>query len=494
MENVRVRFAPSPTGYLHIGGLRTALYNYLFARHNKGKFILRIEDTDRTRYVEGAIENLVDSLKWAGIEIDEGVDVIDGNIIQKGDNGPYIQSERLDIYRKYVDELIEKGYAYYCFCSKERLDKVREEQKIKGLIPRYDGFCRNLDIKEAKERIANGEKYVVRLKLPHDKDIHFHDLVRGDITINTSDLDDQVLLKSDGFPTYHLAVVVDDHLMNITHVVRGEEWLPSAPKHVYLYEAFGWEKPTYVHLPTVLNKDRKKLSKRQGDVSVEDFRASGYLPDGLINYLALIGWSPEGTEEILSMEEMIEQFSFDRVSKTGGIFDKDKLDWVNGHYIRSSSAENIANMAVPYLIEAGLITDSDVSERYNWIVAMVSTVQESISTLKDVVDKVQIFFGDEVELENEEVLEVLKGEQVPELFNALRAELDEVTEIDEEFAKGLMKRIQKKTGIKGKNLYMPVRSALTGNLHGPELVNIIFVLGKQNILNRIQYVENKYLK
>lgn len=494
MENVRVRFAPSPTGYLHIGGLRTALYNYLFARHNKGKFILRIEDTDRTRYVEGAIENLVDSLKWAGIEIDEGVDVIDGNIIQKGDNGPYIQSERLDIYRKYVDELIEKGYAYYCFCSKERLDKVREEQKIKGLIPRYDGFCRNLDIKEAKERIANGEKYVVRLKLPHDKDIHFHDLVRGDITINTSDLDDQVLLKSDGFPTYHLAVVVDDHLMNITHVVRGEEWLPSAPKHVYLYEAFGWEKPTYVHLPTVLNKDRKKLSKRQGDVSVEDFRASGYLPDGLINYLALIGWSPEGTEEILSMEEMIEQFSFDRVSKTGGIFDKDKLDWVNGHYIRNSSAENIANMAVPYLIEAGLITDSDVSERYNWIVAMVSTVQESISTLKDVVDKVQIFFGNEVELEDEEVLEVLKGEQVPELFDALRAELDEVTEIDEEFAKGLMKRIQKKTGIKGKNLYMPVRSALTGNLHGPELVNIIFVLGKQNILNRIQYVENKYLK
>lgn len=494
MENVRVRFAPSPTGYLHIGGLRTALYNYLFARHNKGKFILRIEDTDRSRYVEGAIENLVNSLKWAGIEIDEGVDVLDGKIIQKGDNGPYIQSERLDIYRKYVDELIENGYAYYCFCSKERLDKVREEQKINGLIPRYDGFCRNLDMKEAKERIANGEEYVVRLKLPHDRDIQFHDLVRGDITINTSDLDDQVLLKSDGFPTYHLAVVVDDHLMNITHVVRGEEWLPSAPKHVYLYEAFGWEKPIYVHLPTVLNKDRKKLSKRQGDVSVEDFRASGYLPDGLINYLALVGWSPEGTEEILSMEEMIEQFSFDRVSKTGGIFDKDKLDWVNGHYIRNTSAENITDLAIPYLKEAGLITDSDVSERYNWIVAMVSTVQESISTLKEVVDKVQIFFGDEVELENEEVLEVLKGEQVPELFEALKAELDEITEIDEEFAKGLMKRIQKKTGIKGKNLYMPVRSALTGNLHGPELVNIIFVLGKQNILNRIQYVENKYLK
>lgn len=494
MKEVRLRFAPSPTGYLHIGGLRTALYNYLYARHNDGKFILRIEDTDRTRFVEGAIENLVSSLKWAGIEIDEGVDVENGKIIEKGDCGPYIQSERLDIYRKYIDELIDKGYAYYCFCSKERIDKVREEQKIKGLIPRYDGFCRNVSIEEAKKRIAEGEEYVVRLKLPVNKDIKFHDLVRGDITINTADLDDQVLLKSDGFPTYHMAVVVDDHLMNITHIVRGEEWLPSAPKHVYLYEALGWEKPIYVHLPTVLNKDRKKLSKRQGDVSVEDFRASGYLSEGLVNYLALVGWSPEGTDEILSMEEMIKQFSFDRVAKTGGIFDKDKLDWVNGHYIRSSSPEEITDLAIPYLKEAGLITDSDINERYNWIVAMVATVQESVSTTKEIVDKVDIFFGDEVKPENEEVVEVLNGEQVPTLFQAIREELGEAEEMDEEFCKGLMKRIQKKTGIKGKNLYMPVRSALTGNLHGPELVNIIYVLGKQNILNRIEYVENNYIK
>src|SRR5690625_4374730 len=290
LKEFRLRFAPSPTGYLHIGGLRTALYNYLFAQHNNGKFILRIEDTDQTRYVEGAIENLVESLQWAGIKYDEGVFLENNKLVQKGDYGHYIQSERLDIYRKYVDQLIESGDAYYCFCSKERLDAVREEQKIKGLIPKYDGFCRSLTLDEAKKRIANGEEHVVRLKLPPSRDIKFNDLVRGDIVINTDDIDDQVLLKSDGYPTYHMAVVVDDHLMKITHIVRGEEWLSSTPKHVYLYEVFGWEKPTYVHLPTVLNKDRKKLSKRHGDVSVDDFREKGYLPEGLVNYLALVGW------------------------------------------------------------------------------------------------------------------------------------------------------------------------------------------------------------
>lgn len=253
MSEVRLRFAPSPTGFIHIGSIRTALYNYLFTRRNNGKFILRIEDTDQTRLVEGALENLIESLSWAGIQYDEGVFIEDGKVVQKGDHGPYIQSQRLDIYKKYVDELIEKGHAYHCFCSKERLDALREEQKIKGLVPKYDGFCRSLSLEEAKERVANGEEYVVRLKLPKNRDISFTDLVRGDITINTDDIDDQVLLKSDGYPTYHMAVVVDDHLMKVTHIVRGEEWLPSTPKHVYLYEAFGWEKPVYVHLPTVFN-------------------------------------------------------------------------------------------------------------------------------------------------------------------------------------------------------------------------------------------------
>lgn len=493
LKEVRLRFAPSPTGYLHIGGLRTALYNYLFAKGHGGKFILRIEDTDRTRYVEGAIENLIASLQWAGIKYDEGVFVEDGKIVQKGDFGPYIQSERLDIYREYVDQLIENGYAYYCFCSKERLDKVREEQKIKGQIPKYDGLCRSLSLEEARERIANGEEYVVRLKLPANRDIKFKDLIRGDITINTNDLDDQVLLKSDGFPTYHLAVVIDDHLMGITHIVRGEEWLPSTPKHVYIYEAFGWEKPTYVHLPTVLNKDRKKLSKRHGDVSVEDFRKKGYLPEALVNYLALVGWTPEDNREILSMEELIEEFTFERVSNAGGIFDNDKLDWVNGNHIRSYDLDKLTRLAIPYLKDAGYIDDGFINERFDWIKTLVETVREGLSYLSEIVNKVDIFFADTVEPENEEALEILKWEETPLVLKALKEAVDEVEEVDMEFAKKVMKTIQKSTGVKGKKLFMPVRVALTGANHGPELVNIIYLLGKENIIKRIEYVEKNHI-
>lgn len=493
MGDFRLRFAPSPTGYLHIGGLRTALYNHLFSKNNDGKFILRIEDTDQTRFVEGAIENLIESLEWSGIEYDEGVFIEDHKIVEKGDYGPYIQSKRLDIYRKYVDELLETGHAYYCFCSKERLDSIREEQKIKGLVPKYDGFCRNVTMEEAKERIANGEEYVVRLKLPRDKDLKFHDLVRGDIVINTDDIDDQVLLKSDGYPTYHMAVVVDDHLMKISHIVRGEEWLSSTPKHVYLYEAFGWEKPIYVHLPTVLNKERKKLSKRHGDVAVGDFKEKGYLPEGLVNYLALVGWTPESNQEIMSMDEMIEQFSFDRVAKTGGIFDKEKLDWVNGHYIREEPIERITDLAIPYLKEAGLVDDEFVSNNREWLETLVDIVREGMHHMDEIVGRVEFMFTNEFDVE-EEAIETLKGEGTLTILEAMREELDMVEEIDEEYANSFMKKVQKRSGIKGKNLFMPSRVALAGSLHGPEFAKIIYLLGKENILARADYVEEKYLK
>ncbi len=493
MEKVRVRFAPSPTGYLHIGGLRTALYNYLFAKNKGGDFILRIEDTDQGRFVEGAIENLIEALHWSGVEYDEGVFVENGQVVEKGSYGPYIQSKRLDIYTKYIDELIEKGHAYYCFCTKDRLDSLREEQRIKGLVPKYDGLCRNLSMEEAKEKIANGEEYVVRLKLPHNYDIKFKDLVRGDITINTNDIDDQVLLKSDGFPTYHMAVVVDDHLMKISHIVRGEEWLPSTPKHIYLYEAFGWETPTYVHLPTVLNKDRKKLSKREGDVSVEDFREKGYLAEGLVNYLALVGWSPEDNQEIFSMEELVEKFSFERVSKTGGIFDKNKLDWVNSHYIKALSPEEITDLAIPYLIKANLIDESQAKEKYMWLQLMTKTVQESLDTISEIPEKVQFIFNDDLEIIEDEGLDIIKGEDVPQILQAMKEELKNIDEIDEEYAKGFMKSIQKATGVKGKSLFMPARVALTGSQHGPEFVNILVLLGKEKILDRIDQVEKKYL-
>ena len=377
---VRVRFAPSPTGYVHIGSLRTALYNYLFAKQHGGQYLLRIEDTDQTRYVEGAIENMIRVLKWAGIEHDEGAMLTnDGKLVQRGDYGPYIQSERLEIYQKYIKQLIEKGHAYYCFCSKERLEDLREEQKAKGLTPKYDGKCRQYSLEEAQKRIEAGEDYVVRLKLPENQDILFEDLIRGTVVVNTNDLDDQVLMKADGYPTYHFAVVVDDHLMGITHVIRGEEWVISTPKHVYLYQAFGWPVPKFVHLPNILNKDKKKLSKRQGDVAVEDFRKKGYLPEGLVNYLALVGWSPEDNQEIFQMEELIQKFSLDRVSKSGGIFDIDKLNWINAHHIKEASPERLAQLARPHLIDAGYLTEQEAAEKEEWIAEMMAVLKERIS-------------------------------------------------------------------------------------------------------------------
>lgn len=480
---VRLRFAPSPTGYLHIGGLRTALYNYLYAKQNGGKFLLRIEDTDRTRYVEGAIENLIHELKWAGVEADEGV-CLDENdkITEVGEFGPYIQSERVEkgIYNKYAEELIEKGYAYYCFCSKERLDDIKNQQKADGKIPRYDGLCRGVSIEDAKKRIANGESYVIRLKLPENRDIVFEDVIKGKITINTNDMDDQVLIKADGFPTYHFAVVVDDHLMGITHIVRGDEWISSTPKHIYLYEALGFEKPIFVHLPTVLNKSGKKLSKRNDDASVEDFRLKGYLPEALINYLALVGWSPESNEEILSLDEMVKQFSFDRVSKSGGVFDVDKLDWVNAQYIRKMEVSELAKLVKPYLVKAGFIKEDICEKRLELI---TKTFQESISRLPEIVEQSRFLFED-VAVEPD-ALKMRNVEHIEILKEKMKEELSQIEEMDEETAKDFMKKVQKASGFKGKDLYMPVRALLTGQVHGPELSNILEILGKGEILRRL---------
>lgn len=480
---VRVRFAPSPTGYLHIGGLRTALYNYLFAKKNNGSFILRIEDTDRTRYVQGAIENLISKLYWSGLSIDEGVCLENGKISEKGDYGPYIQSLRVEkeIYQKYAQELIEKGYAYYCFCSKERLDNIKAQQKADGKIPRYDGLCRGVSVQQAKERIKNGEKYVIRLKLPANRDIVFEDLIKGKITINTNDMDDQVLIKEDGFPTYHFAVVIDDHLMKITHIVRGDEWISSTPKHVFMYEAFGWDMPTFVHLPTVLNKNGKKLSKRNDDVSVEDFKEKGYLPQALINYLALVGWSPESNKEILSIEEMIEEFSFERVSKSGGVFDVDKLDWVNAQYIRKTETTELSKLVKPYLVKAGFIKE-DVDEKR--LLLITETFKESISRLSQIVEQSRFLFED-VEVEKD-AIEMRNVAHIEILKEKIREELENIDEMTQEISKTFMKKIQKASGFKGKDLYMPVRALLTGRVHGPELSNILEILGKEEILKRLK--------
>lgn len=487
MENVRVRFAPSPTGYVHIGGLRTALYNYLFAKHEGGKFILRIEDTDRTRFVEGALENLIKVLNWAGLDYDEGVYLENGNIIEKGEYGPYIQSERVEagIYDKYIKKLLEEDKAYYCFCSQERLDNLREQQRADGKMPKYDGLCRGISKEEAENRISNGEEHVIRLKLPANTDIEFKDLIKGNLSINTDDIDDQVLIKSDGFPTYHFAVVVDDHLMKITHIVRGDEWVSSTPKHVYLYEAFGWDKPTYVHLPTVLGKDKKKLSKRNADVAVEDFRKKGYTRDGLINYIALVGWSPKSNQEILSHNDLIEQFSFESVSKSSGIFDEQKLDWVNSHYIKELSNDELAEQIKPYLIEKGYI-NSDISKEQ--LEEIAETFKTSLNKFSEIIEKVDFIFEDFNNKDfYKEVEDILKLEDSKVVLNSFKS-IIEKEEMTEELAKTIMKAVQKDTGIKGKALFFPVRAALSGSEHGPEMRNIFLILGSEGILNRINYV------
>lgn len=490
---VRVRFAPSPTGYVHIGSLRTALYNYLFAKKNNGKYIIRIEDTDQGRYVEGAIEGMVNAMAWAGIHHDEGVKIEGGEIVNVGDYGPYVQSQRLEIYQKYIQQLLDSGHAYHCFCSKERLDEVREAQRAAGEMPKYDGHCKSLSKEEVEAKIAAGEPYVIRLKLPANTDIHFNDGVRGHVVVNTVDMDDQVLIKSDGFPTYHFAVVVDDHLMGITHVIRGEEWLISTPKHVYLYDCFGWQAPQYVHLPNILNQDKKKLSKRQGDVAVEDFMKKGYLPEALVNYIALVGWSPENNQEIFTLQELEEQFSLERVSKSGGVFDINKLNWVNAHYIKESSNERITDLAIPHLVAAGFITVAEIQEKYQWLTEMVGVLKEKLSYVAEIVDHAGIFFKGEIQPADEEAAEILKDESLGMLLDAFLAKVEAEEVIGEDFGKRALKEIQKETGLKGPKLFKPIRVALTGESHGPDINAVIKILGKQSIIDRINYVKKHFI-
>lgn len=493
MDRVRVRFAPSPTGYLHIGGLRTALFNYLYARHMKGDFLLRIEDTDRTRYVEGALENLISTLKWAGLDYDEGVSVsAEGKVEEVGDKGPYIQSERVEsgIYNKYVEKLLEEGKAYYCFCSQERIDNLREQQKADGLMPKYDGLCKGISLEEARKRVANGEEHVIRLKLPANQEIEFNDLIKGKIKFNTNDMDDQVLIKSDGFPTYHFAVVVDDHLMGITHVVRGDEWISSTPKHVFLYQALGWKEPTYVHLPPVLGSDRKKLSKRTGDVAVEKFVEKGYTREGLLNYIALLGWSPKTNTEILSIDELIEQFTFDRVNKTGGIFDVQKLDWVNGQYVRKMEVADLAKAIRPYLEKAGYIDESYPEEN---VELLAETWQSAINKFSDITELVKNMYIDIEDIEfGDEEKSFLQEENAKILEDAFLDELNKVEVLDMDFASTIMKKIQTETGIKGKNLWFPLRAAITGNVSGPEMKNILYLMGKEKIKKRLEFAKENF--
>ena len=494
---IRNRFAPSPTGKVHVGSLRTALYNYLYAKKNQGVFLLRLEDTDQTRYEEGSVENLLNALEVTGVVPDEGLCLCNGEINQKGDCGPYIQSQRLEIYKEHIHKLLEDGKAYPCFCSKERLDSVREAQREKGETPKYDGHCRALDPQEAQERIANGESHVIRLKLPENKMIAFDDVVRGHIEMNTDDLDDQVLIKADGFPTYHFAVVVDDHHMGITHVIRGEEWLPSTPKHVYLYDCFGWEAPSFVHLSNILNEDHKKLSKRQGDVAVGDFLAKGYLPEALVNFLALLGWSPEDEREIFSMDELEEAFDLSRINKSGAVFDRAKLNWMNAQYIKALPVERLSSYITPYLVELGYLKQEAVAEKQDWINKISELLRDRLEYFGQVPKELKDIFEPDLDIKEEEALELLKDSRVPILYNALVEKISALDVVDAEAAQGILKSIQKEhkeEKIKGKFLYMPARIVLTGAMHGPDLTLIMDVLGKDELLNRLEKMKTLILK
>jgi nondiscriminating glutamyl-tRNA synthetase len=482
---VRTRFAPSPTGHLHIGGARTALFNYLFAKRYGGKFILRIEDTDLERSSIESEKVIIESLRWLGIEWDEGVEV-------GGPYGPYRSTERVDIYKKYVDVLFEKGYAYYCYCTEEELESQRQELLSKGQMPRYLGKCRNLTEEQKRRFEQEGRKPTVRFKVPEGVKIVVHDLVRGDVEFMSDDIGDFVIVKSDGIPTYNFAVVIDDHLMKISHVIRGEEHLSNTPRQILIYNALGFELPQFAHVSLILGKDRTKMSKRHGSTWVEQYKEQGYLKEGLINFLALLGWSPPEDKEIFDMEYLIKNFSLDRVSKNPAIFDIDKLNYINSQHIKLKSLDELTQMCIPYFVEAGYIKEDEAQSKFEWLKKIVKSVYEGLDYLSQIKDRVDIFFNNEVKIEEDEAKEVLKWEHVKDLINVFENKITQLNDLSPEAIKLLFKEIQKETGYKGKNLFMPIRVVLTGKTHGPELVEIIEIVGKENILKRLEFFKTWY--
>jgi len=475
-ETPRVRFAPSPTGYLHVGGLRTALYNYLFAKRNNGTFVLRIEDTDRNRFVEGAVENLIKALKWAGLDFDEGPET-------GGDFGPYMQSQRLDIYKKYADELIEKGKAYYCFCTPERLKALKEEQEKQKLPQaKYDKLCLHLTKKEVENKLASGIPKVVRLNVEENHTIKFDDIIREHVEFESNNVDDQVLIKSDGYPTYHLANVVDDHLMKITHVIRGEEWLSSTPKHVLLYDAFDWERPIFAHLPLLLNPDRSKLSKRQGDVAVEDYRDKGFLKDALVNFVALLGWNAGDDREFYYIDELIKSFSLERVNKAGAVFDLQKLNWLNAEHLRKkSSSELLADLRIE--IQKSIFKSQNFSDDY--LSQIIDTMKERVSFIKEFIDTCTYFYEVPSEYEQKSV-EKNWNPETPEHLNKLKEEFASLNNPTKEDFETALSKVSEELNVGKGKLIHPLRLAVSGQSTGPGMFDLLFILGKDEVVKRIE--------
>lgn len=469
---IKTRFAPSPTGDLHIGGLRTALFAYLFAKKNHGEFILRIEDTDQARYKEGSVESILQGLSWAGLNYD-------GEI--------FYQSRRTIIYQKYADQLVKAGHAYHCFCTPDELANMRQEQTADGsTITRYDRRCLKLSPEEIKSKLEAGVSHVVRLKVPPGE-TEFTDLIRGQVKIKNADIDDQILLKSDNFPTYHLANVIDDHEMGITHVIRAEEWLPSTPKHIILYQMFGWQQPEFAHLSIILAPDKTKLSKRHGATSVLEFKNLGYLPEAVVNYIALLGWNPGTEQEIFSLSELEKEFDLAKVNKAGAVFDLEKLNWMNGHYVRQLNLDKLVDLCLPFL------STSFSEQDKKYIKKVVALEQERLKKISDIKEATEYFFNEP--LYDKELLKWRKSDlsEAKEKLNFLHLELEKVPEENwtrsalEQFIKGLIEAEKFDTGA----VLWPMRVALSGEEKSPSPLEIAEVLGKEKSLERIKIAIGK---
>jgi len=478
-KSVRVRYAPSPTGYPHVGNIRTALFNWLFARHYGGSFIVRIEDTDVARKVEGTVKAILDGLRWLGLDWDEGPEV-------GGKYAPYFQSQRLEIYREMAQRLISQGDAYYCYCSPKRLEEMRAEQVRRKQPPGYDRYCRDLSPEERAQKEAEGITPVVRFKTSLEGQTEFNDLIRSGVVFGNNTIDDFVLLKSDGYPTYHLANVVDDHLMEISHVLRAEEWLSSTPRHLLLYQALGFEPPQFAHLPMILGSDRSKLSKRHGAVSIIEYREQGYLPEAMVNFLALLGWSLDDRTEILSRQELVDNFSLERISRTAAIFNMDKLSWMNGVYIRSLTADEFFEAVQPYLmmdIPAGEALIS--SEEY--VRDILPLVQERARTLAEVAELAQFFFIDELDYEPGLLIgKNMTRESAIQALETAQERLGQLEVFDAESLEAVLRPLAVELELKTGQLFGTLRVAVTGRTAAPPLFQTMAVLGKERCLRRIE--------
>ena len=478
-DSVRVRYAPSPTGYPHVGNIRTALFNWLFARHHGGSFIVRIEDTDVTRKVEDALETILDGLRWLGLDWDEGPEV-------GGKYGPYFQSQRLELYHKAAERLIAQGNAYYCYCSPQRLEEMRTEQARRKQPPGYDRHCRNLSQEERAQKESEGTTPVVRFKTPLSGQTRFTDLIRGEVVFDNNTLDDFVLLKSDGYPTYHLASIVDDHQMEISHVLRAEEWLSSAPRHLLLYQALGFESPQFAHLPMILGPDRSKLSKRHGAVSITEYQHDGYLPEAMVNFMALLGWSLDDKTEILSLQELIDNFALERVSQTAAIFNREKLNWMNGVYIRSLTLEDFTRRALPFL-DSGLPRRVKRPLSIDYVRQIMPLIQERARTLSEVADLTQFFFVGELDYDSNLLIgKNMSQSSALKVLQTAQERLELKDTFDAESLEAVLRPLAEELGLKTGQLFGTLRVAVTGRTAAPPLFQTMNALGKERCLKRIQ--------